>query len=142
MLPQRYLFFSIVVPLNQKKCRFYSVSPNKLTLITKKKARFSMRTYAFCCGAGGSRTPVQTVCLKVFYTLIHCLILLLQCGGWQPNHSPSSGLISPCGRNTPRAIFSLMILREPRPQEAGGCGGVLVSAPALGAEIKPINSVN
>ena len=36
MLPQRYLFFSIVVLLNQKKCRFYSVSPNKLTLITKK----------------------------------------------------------------------------------------------------------
>ena len=142
MLPQRYLFFSIVVQLNQKKCRFIFVTTNYSSLITKKKRSSGKRICAFCCGAGGSRTPVQTVCLKVFYTLIHCLILLLQCGGWQPNHSPSSGLISPYGRNIPRAIFSLMILREPLPQEAGECGGVPVSAPALGAEIKPINSVN
>ena len=36
MLPQRYLFFSIVVTLNQKKYRFYFTSHDNLTPITKK----------------------------------------------------------------------------------------------------------
>lgn len=53
------------------------------------KKREDNHLLSFFCGAGGSRTPVQTVCLKAFYTLSHRLILLLQPGEWQPNHSPS-----------------------------------------------------
>lgn len=57
MLPQRYLFFSIVVPLNQKKCRFYSVSPNKLTLITKKSEVQYENLRFFAVELGGVEPP-------------------------------------------------------------------------------------
>ena len=50
--------------------------------------------------------------------------------------------ISPLGRNAPSDYLLIDDTPYAKPQEAGEPGGVLVVAPALGATIKPINSVN
>ena len=57
MLPQRYLFFSIVVQLNQKKCRFIFVTTNYSSLITKKKAQFREENLRFLLWSWGESNP-------------------------------------------------------------------------------------
>ena len=87
------------------------------------------------CGAGGSRTLVQTRNPKAFYMLIRCLILLRAPGSRQPNARPSS-FISLRGRNIPRGYLPIDDTPLPKRQEAGRKGGVLVPAPTWGAGIK------
>ena len=57
MLPQRYLFFSIVVQLNQKKCRFIFVTTNYSSLITKKSAVLGRESALFAVELGGVEPP-------------------------------------------------------------------------------------